>query len=35
LGRWFPKSNRLAQVTLAVIACLVLLFTLLALVSPA
>ncbi|MBN2148123.1 MAG: cytochrome b N-terminal domain-containing protein [Anaerolineales bacterium] len=35
LGRWFPKSNRLAQITLAVIAALVLLFTLLALGSPA
>lgn len=34
LGRWFPKSNRLAQVTLAMIACLVLLFTLLELVFP-
>lgn len=31
LGGWFPKSNRLAQVTLAVIALLVILFTLLAL----
>ena len=29
LGRWFPKSNRLAQITLAVIALLILLFTLL------
>lgn len=34
LGRWFPKSNRLAQITLAVIACLILLFTLLELVFP-
>ena len=31
LGRWFPISNRLAQVTVAVIALLVLLFTFLAL----
>ncbi len=31
LGRWFPRSNRPAQVVLAVIAFLVLLFTLLAL----
>ena len=29
LGRWFPKSNRLAQVVLAVIALLVLLLTIL------
>ena len=29
LGRWFPKSNRLAQITLAVIVLLILLFTLL------
>ena len=29
LGRWFPKSNRLAQITLAVIALLIILFTLL------
>jgi quinol-cytochrome oxidoreductase complex cytochrome b subunit len=33
LGRWFPRSNRLAQVVLAVIAFLVLLFTFLALGS--
>lgn len=31
LGRWFPKSNRLAQVALAVIALLVVVFTFLAL----
>ena len=31
LGRWFPRSNRLAQAVLAVIALLVILFTLLAL----
>ena len=31
LGRWFPRSGRLAQVILAVIALLVILFTLLAL----
>lgn len=31
LGRWFPKSNRLAQVVLAVIALMVILFTFLAL----
>jgi quinol-cytochrome oxidoreductase complex cytochrome b subunit len=29
LGRWFPKSNRLAQIALAVIALLIILFTLL------
>jgi quinol-cytochrome oxidoreductase complex cytochrome b subunit len=29
LGRWFPKSNRLAQITLAVIALLIILFTIL------
>jgi hypothetical protein len=31
LGRWFPKSNRLAQVVLAVITLLIILFILLAL----
>jgi quinol-cytochrome oxidoreductase complex cytochrome b subunit len=35
LGRWFPRSNRLAQWTLAVIALLVILFTLLALIPAA
>ena len=29
LGRWFPKSNRVAQITLAVIALLIILFTIL------
>jgi len=29
LGHWFPKSNRLAQITLALIAMLIILFTLL------
>lgn len=29
LGRWFPKSNQLAQITLAVIALLIILFTIL------
>jgi quinol-cytochrome oxidoreductase complex cytochrome b subunit len=33
LGRWFPRSNRLAQVTLVVIAFLVLLLTALAFIS--
>ena len=32
-GRWFPKSNRLAQITLTGIVCLILLFTLFAVVS--
>ena len=27
LGRWFPKSNRLAQITLAIIALLIIIFT--------
>jgi quinol-cytochrome oxidoreductase complex cytochrome b subunit len=35
LGHWFIKSNRLAQVVLAVIAFLVILFTLLALIPAA
>ena len=29
IGRWFPRSNRLAQITLALIALLILLFTIL------
>ncbi|KAF0108116.1 MAG: cytochrome b/b6 protein [Anaerolineaceae bacterium] len=35
LGRWFPRSNRLAQAALAVIALVFLLFTLLALIPAA
>ena len=35
LGRWFPKSNRLAQITLAVIALIIIILTLLALTSVA
>jgi quinol-cytochrome oxidoreductase complex cytochrome b subunit len=34
-GRWFPKSNRLAQVVLVIVTLLVLLLTLLALAPPA
>ncbi len=34
LGGWFLKSNRLAQIVLAGMACLVILCTLLALISP-
>jgi len=33
LGRWFPKSNRLAQIVLGMIALSVLILTLLALLS--
>jgi len=35
MGSWFPKSNRLAQITLAVIALIIIILTLLALTAVA